>query len=143
MADTVDTTTVTPAPAAATAEPIGVVEIDDGIVPQAVAPTVTIPAGGAAPVAQDEGLENDLTQIDDEEVPLAVVGDDEPVELDEPTDLVEVEDEDVPLAMPEAQEAGRLWWSWIPVIGAVASAVESYREKKKEKEESNDNGHES
>ena len=135
MADTVDTTTVTAAPAAATAEPLGVAEIEEGAVPLAAAPTVTIPAGGAAPVAEDEGLENDLIQIDDEEVPLAVVED------DEPTDLVEVEDEDVPLAIPEAQEAGRGWWSWIPVIGAVASAVESYREKKKEKEESGDDGH--
>ena len=87
-------------------------------------------------MAEDEGLENDLIQIDDEEVPLAVVED------DEPTDLVEVEDEDVPLAIPEAQEAGRLWWSWIPVIGAVASAVEGYRQNKKAKEEAGESGKE-
>ena len=142
VTDTDDTTAVTVAPVAATAEPIGVVEIDEGAVPVAAAPTVTIPAGGVAPVAEDEDTENDLIQIDDEEVPLAVVEDDEPVDLDEePTELVDVEDEDVPLAMPTVEEAGRLWWSWIPVIGAVASAVESYREKKKEKEESGDDGH--
>lgn len=60
---------------------------------------------------------------------MAVV-DDETDTPDAPVDdLTDLQDEEVPLAnVPAAPE--RLWWSWIPVIGAVASAVEGYRKNK-------------
>ena len=72
-------------------------------------------------------------QIDDNEVPLAVVDADEDAQND---GLSEIEDEETPLA--NAALAEGVWWSWIPVVGAVASVVEGYRRNKKSKEESGD-----
>ena len=65
-----------------------------------------------------------MVQIEDEEVPLAVI--------DDQDDLVRIEDEEVPLASGKIENQGRIWWSWIPVIGAIASAVEGARKKKDE-----------
>ena len=64
-------------------------------------------------------------QIDDEEVPLAVIDE------EEDGAQAEIWDEEVPLAViPEALNVN---WSWIPVIGAVASTVDGYRKNKKNK----------
>ena len=65
-------------------------------------------------------------QIDDDEVPLGVVDDEEDTE----DELAEVRDEETPLANVAAAAEG-VWWSWIPVVGAVASAVEGYRRNRK------------
>ena len=100
-----------------------------------VAGAVPAGAGGGVPAAVDD-IQDDLQQIDEEEVPLAVVGlDDEEDNTD--GELEKIENEEVPLADIPV-EAGRVWWSWIPVIGVVASAVDGYRRNKKEKEESAD-----
>lgn len=82
----------------------------------------------------EEDSDGGITGIQDEEVPLGVLDDGE----ENPDGgIKEIQDEEVPLAsMPEA--AGRVWWSWIPVIGAIASAVEGYRRNKQEKEASAD-----
>ena len=45
-------------------------------------------------------------------------------------ELVEIEDEEVALV---AAAADKIWWSWIPVIGAVASIAEGYRKNRKDK----------
>ena len=75
--------------------------------------------------------EDELTQIIDEEVPLAVLDEeDEAVE-----ELTEIEDEEVALA---GAPMSRIWWSWIPVIGAAASTVDGYRRNRKNKKESGD-----
>lgn len=69
---------------------------------------------------------DDLAGIDDEEVPLAVIDDEE-----EPV----IQEEEVPLAgIPEALNVN---WSWIPVIGAVASTVDGYRRNRKNKKDAN------
>lgn len=94
--------------------------------PVAAAPPAVAPAVPAAPAEAPEETPLDIT---DEEVPLGVLDD----ELTDTT--IDIDDNEVPLAAPAA---GRIWWSWIPVIGAIASAVESYRQNKKEKEESGD-----
>ncbi|MDE7353922.1 MAG: hypothetical protein K2O06_12890 [Acetatifactor sp.] len=81
------------------------------------------------PVTEEE---EELAQIDDEEVPLAVI--DEEAADEEP---VEIEDEVVPLAA--SASTGTIWWSWIPVIGAIASTVDGYRKNKRNPKESDDN----
>ena len=96
------------------------------------APPVTAAVPAAVPAAPDAPAETPAEtplDITDEEVPLGVLDD----ELTDTT--IDIDDNEVPLAAPAA---GRIWWSWIPVIGAIASAVESYRQNKKEKEESGD-----
>ena len=69
-------------------------------------------------------------QIDDDEVPLGVVDDEEDTE----DELAEVRDEETPRANVAAAAEG-VWWSWIPVVGAVASAVEGYRRNRKHKDD--------
>ncbi len=64
--------------------------------------------------------EDELTQIIDEEVPLVAVLDEEDEAVEE---LTEIEDEEVALA---GAPMSRIWWSWIPVIGAAASTVDGY-----------------
>ena len=59
----------------------------------------------------------------DEEVPLAVI------ETEDETEMVTAEDEEVPLNKMDG-EGTRLWWSWIPVIGAALSAREGARRNK-------------
>ena len=76
----------------------------------------------------------EVTPMEDEEVPLGVLDDGEENPGGE---IIEIQDEEVPLAsMPAA--SGRIWWSWIPVIGAIASAVEGYRRNKQDEEASAD-----
>ena len=67
----------------------------------------------------------DLADIDDGEVPLAVINDDD---LD--GEMTEIEETEVPLV---GAAAAGVNWSWIPVIGAVLSGAEGYRENKKKK----------
>ncbi len=103
------------------------------------------PAAVIPPAVEDDDDQTPPVEIDDDEVPLGVVGDDEEG-VDDNTgaeeDLTDLEDDDTPLAAPVAEAAGRVWWSWIPVIGAVASAVEGYRQNKKAKEEAGESGKE-
>ena len=89
----------------------------------------------AETAAEEETPASELTDIQDEEVPLAVL-DDEEGTID--GEIADIPEEEVPLAASVPAAAQRVWWSWIPVIGAIASAVEGYRRNKQEKEESAD-----
>ena len=96
---------------------------------------------------EEEEVPDEPIDIEEEDIPLAVVDDEKEDDDDnageekESTGTeteIEIEEEDLPLVAPVAEAAGRIWWSWIPVVGAVASAVETYRQNKKEKKESGD-----
>ena len=65
----------------------------------------------------------------EEEVPLVV---DQEVET--------IEEEETPLASLEDQlVARRIWWSWIPIVGAAISSKEGIdKAKKKDEEEESD-----
>lgn len=76
----------------------------------------------------EENVPEDEEVIDEEDIPLEVIEEEEPVDI---------EDDTLPLAGP-TEEGTRIWWSWIPVIGAIASAVEGYRRNKLDKEEASD-----
>ncbi len=86
----------------------------------AAAPAVVVP-DGIVPLA--DGIADDgegLQEAEDEEVPLAVMEDEE-----DTTGLEEVGDEDVPLAAPAQVQEGSKFakyatWSIIPILAAVA-----------------------
>ena len=86
------------------------------------------------PLGEEPGeSENGPEDTQDEDVPLPVV------EEDDTEDLEEIDEETVPLAgVAEESAARKIWWSWIPVVGAIASAVEGYRQNRKEKSEAGD-----
>ena len=139
----VDTVTVDD-PAVPTTIPTDVTQIDDPIVPlAAVDNVVNLPQANREetilPFTVDDN-EEELIQIDDEEVPLAAIDNEEvPLavideEEENEEELVEIEDAEVALAGASA----KVWWSWIPVIGAVASTVDGYRKTRKNKNESGD-----
>ncbi len=124
--------------AADTAEPAGTVTIDDEEVPLGAARDMENTPQADADDEDEESTdpvteeEEELAQIDDEEVPLAVI--DEEAADEEP---VEIDDEVVPLAA--SASTGTIWWSWIPVIGAIASTVDGYRKNKRKPKESDGN----
>jgi hypothetical protein len=81
-------------------------------------------------------LEGDEIQgIADEQVPLAVVLDDDHTAAnvgDE--DLTTIEDEETPLAISKSGLAGRVWWYWILII-ISALAGKRAKDKKEAKTE--------
>ena len=87
---------------------------------------------GATPLAadttSDQGLQvadqtNDgLTAIAPDQVPLAVIQDDE--------DLTEIEDEETPLAFTQ-EELQRAWWYWILIVIGLVTGKTTYDKKKK------------
>ncbi|MCM1190421.1 MAG: hypothetical protein NC541_14140 [bacterium] len=83
----------------------------------------------------DEGGEID---IEDEDVPLAVIPEDNEEDAEETGQTVEIGEEETALVSAPGGEGERVWWSWLPVIGAVASAVEAYRRSREEKAETVD-----
>ncbi len=66
--------------------------------------------------------------INDEQVPLAVVLDDD---INQDADLTTIEDEETPLAKAKSGIGGRVWWYWILIIISAFSAKIA-RDKKKE-----------
>lgn len=87
--------------------------------------------GGVMPVAaEDADEEEELTSIEEEEVPLAVVDlEDEGVDED---GLVRVGEEEVPLAAGDlsAENPGHgLWWSIIPLVIAGVTGKTAYDKK--------------
>ena len=84
---------------------------------------------------EEETSDSELIDIQDEEVPLAVLDDEEESTDSETTDI---QDEEVPLAVSVPAAAERLWWSWIPVLGPIISAVEGYRRNRQAKETPDD-----
>ena len=119
---------------AADERPAAVTRINDQIIPLAAAGGMEdrlLPADEEAPLPFTiTENEEDLIRINDEEVPLAVMNEEE--EASE--ELTEIED--VETAMTGAPTG--IWWSWIPVIGAAASAVDGYRRNKRSKKEQSD-----
>jgi hypothetical protein len=90
------------------------------------ATTVTIPAAPTPAGALDDDADANI-EIGDEEVPLAVLDDEE----DDATVEIEIEDEDTPLGA-QAQEGAirRLWW-WVLAIIAAITGKTSYDKKNK------------
>ena len=116
--------------------PTAVTQIEEQIIPLAATGNAGLPEVGdeetIIPLAEENGEEQELIEIDDEEVPLAVVDDEEEAE----EELVEIEDEEVALAAGAVAE--KVWWSWIPFIAVAASITDGYRRSRKNKKELSD-----
>ena len=69
-------------------------------------------------------VEEALVEVEEEEVPLAVV------ELDPEEELVQVEEEEVPLAEVELED-NKNWWWWLLGAAAAATGKAAYDKKNK------------
>ena len=83
----------------------------------------------AAPIATSET--NPVVNIADEDVPLAVLEDE-----DDTADVVNIEDEETPLAAnvnanEGASAARRFWWWVLAVVGSITGKVSYDKENKK------------
>ena len=120
--------------------PTAVTQIEEQIIPLAATGNAGLPEVGDGetiiPLAEENGEEQELVEIEDEEVPLAVVDDEEEAEKEAEEELVEIEDEEVALAAGAVAE--KVWWSWIPFIAVAASITDGYRRSRKNKKELSD-----
>ena len=56
---------------------------------------------------------------------------------EEITEETVIEDEETPLDNTDANAGKRVWWSWLPIIGAGLSTYEGIKEKRKAKKDEN------
>ena len=89
--------------------------------------------GPATSVANFNEVGDDIQTITNEQVPLAVVLDDNLEEFDE-NGTVTIEDEYTPLAISRSGITGRIWWYWILIIISLITGKVS-KDKKKAKAE--------
>ena len=73
-----------------------------------------------------DGGDTDQVTIEEEEVPLAVMAEEE-----DDTEVTQIEDETTPLASGGAESVGRRFWWWVLAIVAAITGKTSYDKKNK------------
>ena len=83
------------------------------------------PASTLATAEVLEAAEEGLVEVEDEEVPLAVI------DLEPEEELVQVEDEEVPLAEVELEDKKSWWWLLLAIAAAITGKTVYDKKNKK------------